>query len=113
MFARDQREVVDVDQSKHDACQFVTLCMPIYIYHFNLPGITVQLVILLPFRVVVAVVATTSSFLCAVVANHPPVFPSLSWFIFPIILWPGWCVRGGDAGDSCGVDMAIVGHSKQ
>ena len=65
-------------------CQFVTLCMPTFICHFVLPGRV--LLLLLPRRVVVAIVATaTSSYLCAVVAEPlsfsiPSLLPIFHYF---------------------------------
>ena len=54
-----------------------TLCMPTFICHLILPG-RVPLLLLLPRRVVVAAVATATSFLCDAVVAEP-----LSCFSIP------------------------------
>ena len=86
--------------------------MPTFICHFILPG-RVPLLLLLPRRVVVAVVATATSFLCAVVDEPPSSFPIPFLFLLPIIACSVLGIPGGDAGDDCGVDIAVVRHSKQ
>ena len=60
--------------------------MPTFICHFILPG-RVPLLLLLPRRVVVAVVATATSFLCdAVVAKPPSCFAIPSFVSFAPLL---------------------------
>ena len=84
------------------------LCMPTFICHFILPG-RVPLLFLLPRRVVVAVVATATSFLCDAVVAEPPSCFSIPFFVpFPTLLCSVL-----DAGDDCGEDITVVRHSKQ
>ena len=76
-----------------------TLSMPTSICHLIMPG-RFPLLLLLPCRVFVAVVATATSFLCAVVAEPPSCFyTSIYWFLFSIISCAVCVVRGRDARD--------------
>ena len=95
---------------KNDVVNLFTLFMPTFICHFILPGRVQLLQLLLLPRRVVALVATATSFLCAVVAEPPSCF-SIPFFVpFPIISCSVSGVRGGDAGvwTSLSSDKAVT-----